>query len=105
MLVLTDMTMPVMDGTATIWALRKIDPHVPIIAASGLTASGQTAEVPVKGVQALLRKPYTADKLLTVLREVLDQSGGPDHRSRRTMGSLGQDERGGTLAAAGADPR
>jgi PAS domain S-box-containing protein len=37
--VLTDMMMPFMDGTATIRALRKIDPQVKIIASSGLTDS------------------------------------------------------------------
>src|SRR2546422_6496534 len=37
-LVLTDMMMPVMDGPATIRALRNLDPQIPIIAASGLVA-------------------------------------------------------------------
>ncbi len=36
--VLTDMTMPVMDGAATIQVLKKINPAVRIIAASGLTS-------------------------------------------------------------------
>ena len=58
-LVLTDMMMPVMDGPATIGALRTIDSNIPIIAASGLTGV-QTLEVKPNGVQALLRKPYFA---------------------------------------------
>jgi two-component system cell cycle sensor histidine kinase/response regulator CckA len=72
-LVLTDMSMPVMDGAATIRALRKIEPRLLIIAATGLTGGGQSGVVQAGGVQAFLRKPYTAEKLLTILQEVLDQ--------------------------------
>ncbi len=66
--VLTDMTMPVMDGLATIQVLRKINPAVRIIAASGLSANSQLAGF---GVRHFLPKPYTAEALLKVLREVL----------------------------------
>ena len=37
--VLTDMMMPVMDGTATIHALTEINPAIKIIAMSGLDAN------------------------------------------------------------------
>lgn len=66
-LVLTDMAMPFMDGAATIRALRRIDPKLPVIAASGLTS----ADINELGVNALLSKPYTAEKLLTTLAEIL----------------------------------
>jgi PAS domain S-box-containing protein len=66
--VLTDMTMPVMDGLATIQVLKKINPAVRIIAASGLTANSQLTSL---GVNHFLPKPYTADALLKVLKEVL----------------------------------
>jgi PAS domain S-box-containing protein len=66
--VLTDMTMPVMDGLATIQVLRKINPAVRIIAASGLTANSQLARF---GVKHFLPKPYTAETLLKALKEVL----------------------------------
>lgn len=65
--VLTDMAMPLMDGAATIRALRKLNPTLPIIAASGLP----TAEVNRLNVNAFLAKPYTAEKLLTTLAEIL----------------------------------
>ena len=42
--VLTDMAMPVMDGPATIQALRAIDPGVRIIGSSGLAAEGHLAK-------------------------------------------------------------
>jgi CheY-like chemotaxis protein len=67
--VLTDMMMPFMDGAATIRALRKMNPHARIIAASGLASNEGAAD----GVKAdvFLTKPYTAEKLLRALEKVL----------------------------------
>jgi CheY-like chemotaxis protein len=67
--VLTDMTMPIMDGPATIRVLRKMNPQVRIIGASGLDARGQ-----VTGMELLhfLPKPYAADLLLRMLRTVIE---------------------------------
>jgi hypothetical protein len=68
---ITDIAMPVMDGTAAILALKKINPDVKIIAASGLTTKGQLTTASDSNVQAFLTKPYSAEKLLTTLAEVL----------------------------------
>ena len=70
-LVLTDMMMPFMDGTATIRALRRLNPELKIIAASGLTINEQSADLQTLGINASLAKPYTAEKLLTTLADVL----------------------------------
>jgi PAS domain S-box-containing protein len=72
-LVLTDMLMPFMDGPATIRALRKMNPDVKIIAASGLTAGQKAGEDTLQGVAAFLSKPYTAEKLLHALANVLQR--------------------------------
>ncbi|HSI09644.1 MAG: PAS domain S-box protein [Rariglobus sp.] len=72
--VLTDMMMPVMDGAATIHALTRINPHIRIIAASGITANGVVAKAAGLGVKHFLPKPYTASTLLKALREVLQDS-------------------------------
>ncbi|MEW6131211.1 MAG: PAS domain S-box protein [Acidobacteriota bacterium] len=69
--VLTDMMMPYMDGTATIRALRKIDPNVRVIASSGLTDNGKNFETAGLSVRTFLLKPYSAEKLLTTIAEVL----------------------------------
>jgi CheY-like chemotaxis protein len=68
--VITDMMMPVMDGPATIRALRGMRADVRIIAASGLHGrdASETA-----AVSHFLPKPYTAEALLTMLRRVLEQ--------------------------------
>ena len=69
--VLTDMVMPFMDGPATIRALQRMNPSVRIIAASGLGTGLHPGEGPLEGVSVFLNKPYTAEKLLKTLAEVL----------------------------------
>jgi len=71
--VLTDMMMPVMDGSATIHALMRINPAVKIIAASGLNANGGVAKASGDGVKHFLMKPYTAGMLLKTLRAILSE--------------------------------
>jgi PAS domain S-box-containing protein len=69
--VLTDMMMPGIDGPATIQILRKLNPKLPIIAASGLSNDGQLAKIASLGVKHFLPKPYTAETLLKTLKQVL----------------------------------
>ena len=69
--VLTDMMMPVMDGPATIQVLLRLKPDLPIIAASGLSADGRVTQAAGLGVKHFLSKPYSADALLQVLRQIL----------------------------------
>jgi PAS domain S-box-containing protein len=71
--VLTDMTMPVMDGAAAIQVLRKFNPNVRIIAASGLSSNGYITDAASLGVKHFLAKPYTAETLLKTLAQVLKQ--------------------------------
>src|SRR6185436_18213592 len=65
--VLTDLMMPYMDGPVTIRALRRINPNVRIIASSGLAENSRAIE----DVKLFLPKPYTAERLLNALAEVL----------------------------------
>jgi len=69
--VLTDIMMPAMDGRATVPVLRRMNPQVSIIAASGLMANAQIAQLTSLGVKHFLPKPYTAETLLKTLRQVL----------------------------------
>jgi CheY-like chemotaxis protein len=67
--VLTDMRMPVMDGTATIHALRRINPNVKLIVATG--SKEGAAEANAAGVPDHLFKPYTIETLLRTLHRVV----------------------------------
>jgi two-component system, cell cycle sensor histidine kinase and response regulator CckA len=69
--VLTDMMMPVMDGAALVRALSKLDPQMKVIASSGFAEDSKLDEVAAAGVKHFLTKPYTAEKLLTTLAELL----------------------------------
>jgi PAS domain S-box-containing protein len=71
-LVLTDMSMPVMDGASFIRALLKLNPAIKIIAASGLDAEGGVIRGALVGIKHFLTKPFTAGTLLKSVRTVLD---------------------------------
>ena len=70
--VLTDMAMPVMDGSTTIRVLMRIDPAIKIIAASGHNATA-VAKASEAGVKHFLTKPYSAGNLLNTLRAILNE--------------------------------
>ncbi|MDI6767128.1 MAG: PAS domain S-box protein [Bacteroidota bacterium] len=69
--VITDMMMPFMDGVATIRALKRMNPSVKIIAASGRATNEDTIKEGDLAVHKFISKPYTAEVLLKVLREVI----------------------------------
>jgi two-component system cell cycle sensor histidine kinase/response regulator CckA len=66
--ILTDLSMPVMDGRATIYALLKINPKAKIIAMSGMDENESVAKASVAGIKHFISKPYTAATLLKTLR-------------------------------------
>jgi PAS domain S-box-containing protein len=74
-LVITDMMMPRMEGMAFIRALKKLDSHVKIIASSGLAnladQRDRNEELKALGVREFLPKPCSAEKLLTLVHNVL----------------------------------
>jgi PAS domain S-box-containing protein len=70
-LVLTDMMMPVMDGPALIAAVRRINPHVPIVAVSGIAEQATSARAAGSGISHFLPKPYSSHSLLKLLRDAL----------------------------------
>ncbi len=71
--VLTDMLMPFMYGPATIRVLKKLDPNVRIIAASGLMDNEKVKDAVGMDNIAFLMKPFTADKLLHAVHKVLSE--------------------------------
>ena len=62
--VLTDMMMPVMDGSSLIEVLLRIDPAIKIVRTSGFYPNVAGNSLPEAGVKHFLTKPYTAETLL-----------------------------------------
>jgi len=69
-LVVTDMMMPYMDGAATIRAIQKMNPKVKILAVSGLKQDGDVVK---QETVMFMQKPYTSEKLLKTVSELLHQ--------------------------------
>ena len=65
--VITDLHMPHMDGLAFVRALRKALPDVPVIVASGRLEATPAQELRKLGVQVMLEKPFTQEKLAAAL--------------------------------------
>lgn len=75
-LVLTDLAMPLMDGVSLIRTLQKMKPEVRVIASTGRGGEEQHLhDLAGLEVSACLTKPYSKDKLLTTLHDVLHPSG------------------------------
>lgn len=69
-LVITDMTMPSMDGVTLARELQKLAPYIPVMIATGLGADLETADDP-PNIVCVVRKPYRNLMLLEQIREVL----------------------------------
>jgi PAS domain S-box-containing protein len=71
-LVITDLSMPLMGGTATAIALSRINPNLKIIFAGGSEKEAEDAKERVKA-KAFISKPLTVENLLTTLHKVLSK--------------------------------
>lgn len=74
---LVDMTMPGLDGIETIHALQQRHPALKFIATSGHSESRFRVRLDALGVRTFLPKPYTTDRLLSVIRKLLLQEPEP----------------------------
>jgi CheY-like chemotaxis protein len=70
--VITDLTMPYLDGVALVRALQRMQPDLPIIASSGQIENTRLAELKALGLELILKKPYSAEMLLRTLEAALD---------------------------------
>jgi len=75
-LVLLDMVMPIMDGTAAMAALETVVPGIKIITSSGSESEGRSVER-MPHTHPFLLKPYTTERLLILVHEVLAAPGVP----------------------------
>jgi CheY-like chemotaxis protein len=68
-----DIMMPNMDGATTISTLLKMNPHLRIIAVSGLATSEQASLNKASRITTFLPKPYTAQELLKTIHTVISE--------------------------------
>ena len=73
-LVILDLIMPEMGGKECLKELRKIDPQLKVLIASGLSADPSTKESVKMGARGFVSKPFRMKELLRQVRKVLDES-------------------------------
>lgn len=71
-LVIQDMVMPGMNGADVFRALKKINPKVKVILASGYIMNEQITTIMEQGCRAFMSKPFRLEDLSMKVREILD---------------------------------
>jgi CheY-like chemotaxis protein len=72
--VLLDLTMPHLDGAATLIQLRQIQPDVRVILSSGYTEEDATRRFSDRDLAGFLQKPYALSDLIAAIRASLEPS-------------------------------
>jgi signal transduction histidine kinase len=72
-LVITDMAMPGMNGRRLAEKLREIRPDIPLLLCTGFSDELDQKNIHSIGIQAMLMKPLTIEKLSKTVRKVLDE--------------------------------
>jgi CheY-like chemotaxis protein len=76
---ITDFKMPDMDGLQTAVALKKLDPQLPIIMATGYASkAAMLALGPRQILVGLLLKPFALDQVLEIVQHVLFERSTPE---------------------------
>ena len=71
-MIIIDMIMPKMSGKETCLELKKINPEIRVILASGFSQDRVIQEILSSGVNGFIHKPFTISELSTKIREVLE---------------------------------
>jgi DNA-binding NtrC family response regulator len=72
-LVLSDMGLPKRSGWDALRMMRKLNPKIRALLASGYIDPDQKSEILKSGVMNFLHKPYKMEEVLKAIRETLDQ--------------------------------
>jgi len=72
-LVLTDMTMPDMNGDKLAAEMKKIRPDIPVILCSGYSKNISEERISEIGINAYIRKPFVKNELLKTIRKMLNR--------------------------------
>ena len=75
-LIITDMTMPVMNGVQLAGEIRRVRPKLPVILCTGFSEQIDADKARALGINAFLMKPVIRDQLAATVRRVLDECAG-----------------------------
>ena len=73
-LVILDIIMPGMDGSLTFDRIRKIDPAIPVMLASGYASDDRVKKIISRGCNGFIQKPFTLSELSKKVRSVIGNS-------------------------------
>ena len=74
-LVILDMNMPVMDGKEMFRELKKIDPNVKALLATGFAMDGEVHELMTEGVMGFIQKPFMIEDISKAIDALLKIEG------------------------------
>ncbi|MDX1283679.1 MAG: response regulator [Draconibacterium sp.] len=75
-LIITDISMPEMDGIEATSRIRKIDQEIPIIVQSGYSEKNDIDKAVEAGCNNYITKPFKKDELLSVIKDCLEAKNG-----------------------------
>jgi CheY-like chemotaxis protein len=78
--IILDLTMPRLDGVATLDALRRIKPDVKVIFSSGYNEEEATRRFAGRGPDGFIQKPYCLEALMAELERVLGRAYQREHK-------------------------
>ncbi|MBU1398968.1 MAG: response regulator [Proteobacteria bacterium] len=70
-LVILDMIMPEMGGAETFDAIKKINPDIKVLLASGYSIDGKATRMLANGCNGFIQKPYNIQQISRKIREIL----------------------------------
>lgn len=74
--VITDLEMPLMNGVTLIQVLKKMNPDVAVLVSTGFMSKegmeSRVADLERLGIRTILKKPYTTEKILHAIHELLE---------------------------------
>ena len=84
-LVITDQSMPNMNGEALIEEIRKFNSMVPVILYTGFIQGLNMEDMKAIGIAVILEKPLGNQEMAQAIREVLDHAGGRRQAGRKAQ--------------------
>ena len=78
-MLILDMVMPDMGGGEVYDRVKKIDPKVKVLLASGYSIDGQATEILNRGCEGFIQKPFNMEGLSKKIREVLNRPRKSTH--------------------------